>query len=144
MNFSLHDKVAIVTGGCSGIGFATAKRFCEQGAGVLIADRRRDGERIAAEIGAQFHLTDVSDELQVIAAFETAGEAFGRINILVNNAGIQPLGVDFNQVTESILDRTFGVNVNGVAFGIKCGNRYLTDAGRIINMASFVGMIGVP
>jgi len=144
MTFSLQQKSAIVTGGCSGIGLAIARRFREQGAQVLIADRQRDGGRVAEEIGAQFQPTDVSVEAEVAAMFAAARNAFGQVHILVNNAGIQPLGVGFHEITGPLLERTFAVNVNGVAFGLKYAGRHLADSGRVINLASFVGIIGVP
>jgi NAD(P)-dependent dehydrogenase (short-subunit alcohol dehydrogenase family) len=142
--FSLANKAAIVTGGCSGIGLAIARRFCEHGARVLVADRQRDGQKVAEEIGAAFQLADVSDESDVAAMFATAKQSFGCIHILVNNAGIQPLGVSFEEVTGPLLERTFAVNVNSVAFGLKFSGQCLADGGRIINLASFVGIIGVP
>lgn len=144
ITFSLAGKAAIVTGGCSGIGLAIAQRFREQGAQVLVADRQSDGGRVAEEIGARFQPTDVSVEAEVAAAFVAAKESFGQVHILVNNAGIQPLGVGFNEITGPLLERTFAVNVNGVAFGLKHAGRNLADAGRVINLASFVGLIGVP
>ena len=142
--FSLAGRSAIVTGGCSGIGLAIARRFCEHGVRVLIADRRRDGSAVAAEIGAEFQLTDVSVESEVAAAFFGASAAFGPPDILINNAGIQPLGVSFDEVTGPLLERTFAVNVNGVAFGLKYAGRHLAEGGRVINLASFVALIGVP
>jgi NAD(P)-dependent dehydrogenase (short-subunit alcohol dehydrogenase family) len=142
--FSLAGKSAMVTGGCAGIGLAIARRFCEQGARVLVADRRRDGAAVAAEIGAEFQLTDVSVESEVEAAFARAGASFGPPDILINNAGIQPLGVSFDEVTGPLLERTFAVNVNGVAFGLKYAGRHLAAGGRVINLASFVALIGVP
>lgn len=144
MAFSLHGKNAIITGGCSGIGLAIARRFREQGAQVLIADRMAGGERVAAEIGVHFHLTDVSKEDEVAAAFARAEAAFGQVQVLVNNAGIQPLGVGFDEITGPLFERTLAVNVHGVAFGIKHAGRRLADHGRVINLASFVGLIGVP
>jgi NAD(P)-dependent dehydrogenase (short-subunit alcohol dehydrogenase family) len=142
--FSLANKAAIVTGGCSGIGLAIARRFREHGARVLVADRQRDGARAMKEIGAEFQLTDVSREAEIEATFAKATELFGPVQILVNNAGIQPLGVGFEEVTGPLLERTFAVNVNGVAFGLKYAGRHLADGGRVINLASFVGIIGVP
>jgi NAD(P)-dependent dehydrogenase (short-subunit alcohol dehydrogenase family) len=62
----------------------------------------------------------------------------------VSNAGIQPLAVGFEGVTGPLLERTFGVNVNGVAFGLKHAQKRMSEGGRVINMASFVGIIGVP
>jgi NAD(P)-dependent dehydrogenase (short-subunit alcohol dehydrogenase family) len=144
ITFSLAGKSAIVTGGCSGIGLAIARRFRNQGAQVLIADRQRDGARVAQEIDAQFQLTDVSVESEVEAAFARVKESYGPADILVNNAGIQPLGVGLDEITRPLLERTFAVNVNGVTFGLKHAGRHLADGGRVINLASFVGLIGVP
>jgi NAD(P)-dependent dehydrogenase (short-subunit alcohol dehydrogenase family) len=136
--FSIMKKAVIVTGGASGIGLAIARRF------VLIADRRTDGEKIAKAAQAEFFQADVSQEEQVAEMFDAARERFGHVDILVNNAGIQPLGVGFPGVTSDLLRRTFDVNVNGVAFGIKHAARVLADDGRVINIASFAGMIGMP
>lgn len=136
--FSLTRKVAIVTGGSSGIGRAIAQRFAAAGARVLVADRRAPADDFAyAEV-------DVADEAGVIAMFATAQAAFGGVDIVVNNAGIQPLGVGFDELTPALLARTFAVNVGGVAFGIKHAGRLLPRGGRVINTASFVGVIGVP
>jgi 3-oxoacyl-[acyl-carrier protein] reductase len=142
--FSLAGKAAIVTGGCSGIGLAIARRFCEQGMQVLIADRQRHGRSVAEKIGAEFQPADVSVESEVEAAFAAAMASFGPLHVLVNNAGIQPLGLGFDKITGPLLARTFGVNVNGVVFGLKHARRHLADGGRVINLASFVGSIGVP
>jgi 3-oxoacyl-[acyl-carrier protein] reductase len=136
--FSLNQKSAVVTGGSSGIGRAIARRFREAGARVLVADRHRSDDNF------EFHETDVSREADVAAMLDTAAGKFGRVDILVNNAGIQPLGVGFKDLTGPLLERTFAVNVHGVAFGIKHAGRILADNGRVINMASFVGMIGTP
>ena len=94
--------------------------------------------------GFDFHETDVSREADVAAMLDAARERFGQVDILVNNAGIQPLGVGFEDLTGPLLERTFAVNVHGVAFGIKHAARVLSDRGRVINMASFVGMIATP
>jgi NAD(P)-dependent dehydrogenase (short-subunit alcohol dehydrogenase family) len=83
-------------------------------------------------------------ETDVAAMFDAARRLFGRVDILVNNAGIQPLGVGLAELTGPLLDRTFGVNVNGVAFGLKHAGRVLEDGGRVINLASFVGFLAVP
>jgi NAD(P)-dependent dehydrogenase (short-subunit alcohol dehydrogenase family) len=139
--FSLVNKTAIVTGAAAGIGLAIAHRFIAAGASVLIADRRMVGAEV---VQAEYLQTDVSEETQVARMFEVARKRFGRVNILVNNAGIQPLGVGFSGLTSDLLRRTFDVNINGVAFGIKHAARVLADAGRVINLASFVGLIGTP
>ncbi len=137
--FSLTNKTAVVTGAASGIGLAVARRFLTAGARVFGVDRHPfDAEGIVS------HVADVSDEAQVAAAWEEATRLFGSLDIVVNNAGIQPLGVDFSGLTQVLLDRTFAVNVNGVAFGIKHAARLMSGPGRILNTGSFVGLLGVP
>jgi len=137
--FDLTNKVAVVTGGASGIGRAIVERFIEAGAKVLFVDRNE-----AQLEGAVFHQADVSCEDAVRGMLERAKAEFGRVDSLINNAGIQPLGVTFDELTPQLLQRTFEVNVNSVAFGIKHGGRLLERGGRIINTGSFVGMIGTP
>ncbi len=134
--FSLEGKVAIVTGASSGIGRAVALRFRAAGANVLGVDLQAGEDPIFP--------ADVSVESEVAAAWEESIRLYGRLDIVVNNAGIQPLGVDFANLTEQLLNRTFAVNVNGVAFGIKHAARLMGRGGRIINTGSFVGMLGVP
>jgi NAD(P)-dependent dehydrogenase (short-subunit alcohol dehydrogenase family) len=136
--FSLAGKAALVTGGSSGIGRAIAWRFVEAGAQVIVIDRVQPADELA------FIHADVSNEDQLAAAFDQAAARFGRLDIAVNNAGIQPLGVGFAGITGDLLARTFAVNVNGVAFGIKQAGRVLGNGGRVINIASFVGMIATP
>jgi NAD(P)-dependent dehydrogenase (short-subunit alcohol dehydrogenase family) len=142
--FSLAKKTAIVTGGASGIGLAVVKRFLEAGAQVLVADRRPAGAAIAKAAGAEFFQADVACEEQIEAMFEAARKKFARVDLLVNNAGIQPLGIGFDRLTGDLLRRTFEVNVHGVAFGIKQAARSLADNGRVINLASFVGILATP
>jgi 3-oxoacyl-[acyl-carrier protein] reductase len=142
--FSLAKKIAIVTGGASGIGLAIARQFLAAGALVLIADRRTEGAGIARSLKAEFFQTDVAREEQVAAMFAAAQEKFGRVDILVNNAGIQPLGVGFGELTSDLLRRTLDVNVGGVAFGLRHAARELAAGGRVLNLASFVGMLAVP
>lgn len=141
--FSLHGKIAVITGGASGIGLAIVRRFRRAGATVVMVDRRAAGA-LAREEGADFHQADVSEETEIAAMLESTKARHGGVDVLVNNAGIQPLGVGFADLTSAIWDRTMDVNARGVAFGIKHGARVLREGGRIINMASFVGVIGVP
>jgi NAD(P)-dependent dehydrogenase (short-subunit alcohol dehydrogenase family) len=136
--FSLAHKSAVVTGGSSGIGQAIARRFRDAGARVFVADRHPPGD------GFEYHRTDVARESEVAAMLEVAREKFGAVDILVNNAGIQPLGVGLDGLTAELLERTWAVNVNGVAFGLKHAKRLLADRGRVINLASFVGVIATP
>jgi NAD(P)-dependent dehydrogenase (short-subunit alcohol dehydrogenase family) len=130
--FSLAGKVAVVTGSASGIGLAVAERFRAAGATVVGLDRNSDSP------------CDVSDESQLTAALDAVVAEHGRLDIMVNNAGIQPLGVGFASLTPQLLERTFAVNVTGVALGTKHAARHMTSGGRILNTGSFVGMIGVP
>jgi 3alpha(or 20beta)-hydroxysteroid dehydrogenase len=137
--FDLTNKVAVVTGGASGIGLAIVERFVKAGARVLLVDRN-----IVSIEGAVFHQADVSSEDEVRGMLERAKAEFGRVDILINNAGIQPLGITFDELTPQLLQRTLEVNVHSVAFGIKHGGQQLERGGRIINTGSFVGMIGSP
>ncbi|MAS93272.1 MAG: hypothetical protein CMO55_08755 [Verrucomicrobiales bacterium] len=138
--FSLSDKVAVVTGGASGIGEAIVKMFLSAGATVYSADLSDKCVEGAISLTA-----DVSNEEQLEAVLAEAASAKGHIDILVNNAGIQPLGILFEDITTQDLARTFEVNVNGVFYGIKHGPKYMPGTGgRIINTSSFVGLLGVP
>jgi NAD(P)-dependent dehydrogenase (short-subunit alcohol dehydrogenase family) len=135
--FSLTGKVAVVTGGASGIGCAIVERFRAAGARVVIADRQPIDDHDCFQL-------DVSEETEIAAMLHWTQDRFGGVDILVNNAGIQPLGVGFDDLTPELWDRTMDVNARSVALGIKHGGRVLRDGGRIVNMASFVGVIGVP
>lgn len=137
--FDLTDKIAVITGGASGIGRAIVERFVKAGAKVLLVDRNESSIH-----GAVFHQADISMEDQVKGMLERAIQEFGRVDILINNAGIQPLGVSFSELTPQLLQRTFEVNVHSVAYGLKHGGALLSRGGRIINTGSFVGMIGSP
>lgn len=138
--FSLTGKVAAVTGGTSGIGKAIVDRFVAAGAVVAVLDRAPS----QAPPGGSMIEVDVADESSLESALRDVKSRYGGLDIMVNNAGIQPLGVGFDDLTESLLDRTFGVNVNGVAFGIKHAARLMEAGCRILNTGSFVGLTGVP
>lgn len=138
--FSLAGKVAVVTGGASGIGKAIVDRFVAAGALVTVLDRASS----QAPPGGDMIEVDVSEESSLEAALQKVKSKHGTLDVMINNAGIQPLGVGFDDLTESLLDRTFGVNVNGVAFGIKHAARLMESGGRILNTGSFVGLTGVP
>ena len=89
----LKDRVAIITGGASGIGLATARRFAAEGATVVIADvDATTGEAAAAEVDGVFRHVDVADEASVDALFDGVFDQFGRLDIAFNNAGISPAG----------------------------------------------------
>ena len=130
--FSLTGKSAVITGAGSGIGEAVARRFREAGAEVLLVDRR-DASMLADSLGGAFFQADVSVVSELEAAMRASKERFGKLDILVSNAGIQPLGVGFADLTEALFDRTMAVNVRSVAFGIRLAGKLLSDGGRVLN-----------
>jgi NAD(P)-dependent dehydrogenase (short-subunit alcohol dehydrogenase family) len=144
----LEGRVAVITGAASGMGLATAARFVAEGAKVVVADVNADaGQAAADQLGpsARFTRCDVSVEDDVAAAVALATDAFGRLDIMFNNAGI---GGAFGPVTELEVehwDATFAVLVRGVFLGIKHAARVLTaqgQGGSIINTASVAGLGG--
>lgn len=137
--FSLQGRAALVTGAASGIGRAVARRFAQAGARVAGLDRMPDP-------GAGFPILtgDVADERALERAFDQAAEMLGGLDIVVNNAGIQPLGLPFEKLTAALIARTLAVNVQAVALGIRYGARHLPSGGRILNTGSFVGLLGAP
>jgi 3alpha(or 20beta)-hydroxysteroid dehydrogenase len=140
--FSLQGKVAIITGGGSGIGLATAKRFVEAGATVIIGDIKESSD-IAEQIGATYIPTDVSIEKQVQELIETTYQKYGKIDILFNNAGIGSGGKVMAEEDSSVFETAFSINTLGVMFGIKHSAKYLQHGGVIINSASVAGLQGV-
>jgi sorbitol-6-phosphate 2-dehydrogenase len=153
---ALEGKVAVVTGGASGIGRACAESFAANGAKVIIADvSAESGEAVAAEVsrecGSQvrFWKTDVSSRRAAKELVDATVAAFGRIDILVNNAGINipRLLVDprgDKDLTEDIWDRMMNVNLKGVYLCAQEAARAMTGngGGVIINMSSESGMEG--
>jgi NAD(P)-dependent dehydrogenase (short-subunit alcohol dehydrogenase family) len=144
----LEGKVALITGGGSGMGKVASELFANEGASVVLTDvNDQAGEATAGAIGdrARYVHADVSDESDAEAMVAAAVDAFGRLDILYNNAGIMPLGD--GSVTDNdteIWDEVLAVNVKGVAFGCKFGIRAMLESGggSIINVASFVAWMG--
>lgn len=135
----LENKSAIVTGGGSGFGEGIARRFVEEGAKVLIADIDASAAaRVAGDIGAEFIETDVSDGPQVKAMMSKAKQLFGRLNILVNNAGIAQPRQPMLDVDEETFDRVYAVNVKSIYWAAIHGVALLKEqpGGVIINTAS--------
>ncbi len=144
----LAGKSAFVTGAASGLGRAIARRFAEEGARVAIADRDEPGGRqVAGEIGsaALFLAHDVTSEEDWIANLGRAAAAFGRLDIIVNNAGIGPVGT-IEKTSLEEWRRVHAVNLDGVFLGCKHGIAQLRAAGggAIINMSSVAGLMGTP
>ncbi len=140
--FSLTGKVALVTGGASGIGKATCRRFAAAGAEVVVADVQ-DGSAVAAETGGRYVRADVSDESQVKALVQAAAEARGRIDICVNNAGVFA-EADIVDTSVELMERMFRVNTLGVFFGMKHAVAHMPPGGAIVNTASIAAVVGAP
>src|SRR6059058_3630139 len=146
MGTRLQGKTAIITGGCSGIGLATAKRFAEEGAKVVIGDLDTvNGDKIAAEIGGTFVEVDVTNAEQVDALFAKANEVYGSVDIAFNNAGISP--PDDDSILDTGIDawrRVQEVNLTSVYLCCKAALPHMLEQGRgsIINTASFVAVMG--
>jgi NAD(P)-dependent dehydrogenase (short-subunit alcohol dehydrogenase family) len=142
----LTGKVAIVTGGASGIGAGVVEKFVAEGARVVIADVERDrGAGLAATLGADavFRLTDVSDPEQVSALVASAVETFGGLDVMVNNAGVSSK-MHRNFLDDDLADfqRVMSVNVLGVMAGTRDAARQMATSGggSIINMSSIGGI----
>lgn len=143
----LDKKRVIVTGGASGIGAATAARFLDEGAEVVILDRDQEaGENIATELPglAKVLLCDVSDLAQVQNAIGEAIEVMGGIDVLINNAGISIRHDDFLTITREEWEKVIGVNLNGVFFVAQTVARHMmeNDGGVLLNTASTNGIMG--
>jgi NAD(P)-dependent dehydrogenase (short-subunit alcohol dehydrogenase family) len=141
----MDGKVAIVTGGASGIGRGIVERFVAEGSRVVIADiEAARGEELAASLGAGalFRRTDVSDPEQVGALVAAAVKEFGGLHVMVNNAGISsPLG---RLLDDDLADfhKVMGVNVLGVMAGTRDAARHMAESGggSIINLTSIGGI----
>jgi NAD(P)-dependent dehydrogenase (short-subunit alcohol dehydrogenase family) len=150
METGLHDRVALITGAASGIGKAIAQALASQGARVIVADLNEQAGRSAAaqladRSAARFVRCDVADEDSVAAAVGSALEVEGRLDIMVNNAGIITAPAALIDSQGADWDRHFAVNLRGVFFGVKHAARAMLPAGgSIVNIASVAGMGGAP
>jgi NAD(P)-dependent dehydrogenase (short-subunit alcohol dehydrogenase family) len=146
MTDELDGKVAVVTGGASGIGRGIVERFLAEGAKVVIADVQRElGGALAADAGADamFHDTDVGDQAQVGELVTTTVERFGGLHVMVNNAGISsPLKKGLFHEDLEEFDRVMRVNLLGVMAGTREAARHMAEhgGGSIINMSSIGGV----
>jgi NAD(P)-dependent dehydrogenase (short-subunit alcohol dehydrogenase family) len=146
MTRRLEGKTAVVTGGCSGIGLATARRFVEEGAKVVIGDLDdAHGPGLAEELGGAYVHANVTDKEQVDALFATAKSTYGSVDVAFNNAGIAPPEDDSILTTELEAWRTVQeVNLTSVYLCCKAALPYMLEQkkGSIINTASFVAVMG--
>jgi len=148
----VSDKVVIVTGGTSGIGESTCMLLAKEGATVAVTGRNDEaGKKVVDAIlknggKAQFWHMDTSIEAEVEAAIKSIAETFGRIDGLVNNAGIGGTGGKTHTVTEAQWDATMAINVKGVFFCTKHVIPYMlkNNSGSIANISSAVAIVSSP
>lgn len=148
LSFGMNGKIALVTGGSSGIGWAIASAFAEKGATVALLDIQADmaeAKASALGAGAKAFACDVSDPASVKAAVEAVAQAFGSIDVAVNSAGIvalapaEDLGLD-------AWDKTIAINLKGTFLVSQAVGRLMIEAGRggrIINLASQAGTVAI-
>ncbi|MCX2743025.1 3-oxoacyl-ACP reductase FabG [Mangrovivirga sp. M17] len=145
----LKNKVAIITGGASGIGYATVEKFINEGADVAIWDVQEEkGNKAVSDFSGgdtkiKFYKVDTTDLKAVENAAEAVYQDFGKIDILVNNAGITK-DATLAKITEEQWQNVIDVNLSGVFYCTKAVSKYMIEqgSGRIINASSVVGLYG--
>ena len=146
MSGKLENKVALITGGTSGIGLATAQRFVAEGARVFISGRRQSElDAAVKQLGKNTNGVqgDVSKLSDLDALYGVIKEKAGRLDILFANAGVgefSPLG----QITEAHFDKAFGINVKGLLFTVQKALPLMGEGGSIVLNASIVSIKGTP
>ncbi len=146
INLDLNGKVTLITGGAQGIGEACARRFAREGAFVVIADVDLGrGTALAHALGIDFVACDVGNKAQVDRFIATAVAKYGRVDVLVNNAGIFK-AADFLDVTEEDFDAVIRVNLKGAFLVAQAAARVMAKAGKgsIINMSSVNAVLAIP
>ena len=144
MSQKLKDKIALVTGGNSGIGLATAKEYAQQGATVIITGRNQEAlDQAVSEIGGDSYSVqgDVSNLADLDRLYSVIQDKHGKIDILFANAGIAEVA-PIEAVSEGFFDRHFDINVKGLFFTVQKALPLLSDGGSIILNASIVGTKG--
>ena len=149
MNISFENKVALVTGAGSGLGLATAKAFAQSGASVVLADTNERAAQLAAEeLSAQGHKVlaircDVADDTQVERMVEQTVNAFGRLDVAYNNAGVQNNVAEAADSTPEDFDRVISINLRGVWNCMRFELRQMLkqEGGAIVNCSSIGGLV---
>jgi NAD(P)-dependent dehydrogenase (short-subunit alcohol dehydrogenase family) len=142
----LRGRVTVITGAAQGIGEACARRFAAEGAPVVIVDVDTvKGEQLARELGGLFIACDVGDSTQVRAMVDRVVAAHGRIDVLVNNAGIFR-AADFLEITEADFDAVLRVNLKGAFLVAQAVARVMAKAGSgsIVHMSSVNAVVAIP
>lgn len=139
----LNDKVAIVTGGSSGIGKFICKKLSEKGADVVVTDIDEEkGEEVANEINGDFKYCDVSDRENVEDVVEEVVSENGKLDILINNAGIGSTNT-IEEMTYEEWEKILSVDLDGVMYFTKAAVPHLKETeGNIVNIASIYGLVG--
>ncbi len=143
---TLDNKVAVVTGGSSGIGLATAQRFIAEGARVVVTGRNQEAlDAAVSTLGGRATgiRGDVANLDDLDRLFAQVRERFDRIDVLFANAGVAPF-VPFQAVTEEHFDRLFNINVRGLFFTVQKALPLLVDGASVILNASVVAQVGLP
>ena len=143
----LEGKIAVVTGAASGLGRACATRFVDEGARVVVADVQDDaGEVVAKELGGLYVHTDVSVAAEVERLIRSTVESCGRIDILMNNAGIDGENSIIGNSSIDNWKRVMSINIDGVYYGMKYALPVMAEqhAGVVLNTASTVGCNAIP
>jgi NAD(P)-dependent dehydrogenase (short-subunit alcohol dehydrogenase family) len=142
---ALDGKVAIVTGGTSGIGEGIVEHFIKEGARVVVAARRQEeGNALEKRLGIRFIRTDVAEERDVKTMIDQTVKWFGRVDCLVNNAALPAPMVSITEIDVPTIDQLMGVNIRGVLLGIKhvAPVMLAQGSGSIINIGSMAGLRG--
>lgn len=141
---TLQGKVAVVTGGNSGIGYATAKAFKTAGATVILTGRNAEKVQTAAEsLGVKGIVANVANLSEIEHLVDQVGSAFGKVDVLFVNAGIfQPAPV--GQISEAMFDHQMGINFKGAVFTTEKFLPILNDGASIINLSSVNAYTGMP
>jgi len=145
MNPKLQNKVAVITGGTTGIGFATAKRFVDEGATVVLTGRNPETLEVArAELGdrAEVIASDAANETEVKALFDQVKEKHGQLDVLFLNAGIAKFA-PWDQHSVEDFDRQFAINVKGPWLAIKHATPLLKEGSSVIATTSVANKIGM-
>lgn len=140
MAFDLTEKNAFITGAAGGLGWSTARRLIDHGARVVVTDIRHT-EAIDKLPEASFVECDVSDEQQVADALSQAEDLVGKLDIVINNAGLTHLGGTLEEMEADYFQFMQRVNVNGVFHGLKHAPGHMNNGGSIINTASLAAFM---
>ena len=140
----LTGKRAIITGAAQGIGKAIATRFAAEGASLLLVDIDSDGvEALAAELGQQAIVADVSRKADVAAIIARAAELWGGLDILVNNAGITH-AAELDALEEDDFDRVFATNLKSALWATQGAARIMPPGSAVVNMSSVNAVLAIP